>query len=118
MNKTLIEELKKLKEGEIYLEIGIGNGQHLSDVRKELEDGIVVCGIGLSPDPKIKNTLYIGGKSQDIAESWMQVSGMSLVSLLYINDDPLGYKNIKVWESYLKPGGVIILNKVKILLNE
>lgn len=112
MEDCLKRELEKLKDDEIYCEIGANRDTiHLAfNLNKQIQiyavDDEYDCGTGID-DPCVRIN-FIQGKSKDVCEEWFRESEESFISVLVINED--FEKNFKLWHDYVKPKGTIILN--------
>lgn len=112
MEDCLRKELIKLKEDEIYCEIG-GNKRtiHLAfetnnNIQIYVVDDDYVCDEGID-DPCVRLN-YLQGKSRDVSEVWFNETDESFISILVINEDY--EKNFKIWHDYVKPNGTVIMN--------
>lgn len=112
MEDCLKKEIEKLKDDEIYCEVGANNRTlHLAfNLNKNIQiyaiDDEYNCGTGMD-DPCVRIN-FIQGKSKDVYEEWWRESDQSYISVLLINED--FEKNFKLWHNYVKPKGTIIMN--------
>jgi len=112
MEDCLKSELLKLKEDEIYCEIGANKDTiHLAfGLGKKIKiyavDDEYDCGTGID-DPCVRINL-LQGRSKDVCDEWFRETDESFISVLLINED--FEKNFKLWHEYVKPRGTIIMN--------
>lgn len=57
--EILVPEVEKLKDGQVYLEVGVDKGKSLSVARMVAKEGVIVCGVDLRDDPKVPGTNFI-----------------------------------------------------------
>ena len=79
-----VPEIKKLKAGDFYLEIGVDKGKSLSIARMVAGKGVQLYGVDLQESPKVKGTHFIQGNSQEIAKNWTKK-----IKVLFIDGDHL-----------------------------
>lgn len=107
--EVMLPEIEKLQPGSIYLEIGVDRGKSLSLARMVAQRGVFVCGVDLQENPKIKDTLFYQGNSQEIAKVW----DMGKISILFIDGDH-SYEgcraDIDSWYPHLKEDAVIFFH--------
>lgn len=112
MEECLEKELLRLKDDEIYCEVGANKDTiHLAfSLRKNIQiyvvDNEYPCN-GDMDDPCVRVN-FLQGKSKDVCEDWFRETDESLISVLLINED--FERNFKMWHDYVKPRGTIILN--------
>lgn len=106
MEELLKQELLKLGKDEVYCEIGI-NKNTLRNAYK-INKNIKIYAVDDCDNPYVGGTIYLQGKSRDIAEYWFHETDGSFISILVINKD--FEKNFKLWNGYVKPKGIIIMN--------
>lgn len=112
MEDCLKRELEKLKDEEIYCEIGANRETiHLAfgtnkGIQIYVVDDEYDCGTGID-DPCVRVN-FLQGKSKDICEEWFRETDESFISVLMINED--FEKNFKMWHDYVKPKGTVIMN--------
>ncbi len=111
--ECIYPELIKLKENEIYCEIGVDKGKSLSFARYVTDPKVVVCGVDLRDDPKVEGTRFFHGDSKYIADRWHWELFMWKISLLFIDGDH-SYegckKDIDAWLPHMKEHGVIFFH--------
>lgn len=112
MEECLRQELLKLKEDEIYCEIG-GNKKTIhaafeikNNIQIYLVDDEYACNEGID-DPCVRLN-FLQGKSKDVCTEWFRETDESFISILLINEDFT--KNFNLWHEYVKPRGIIIMN--------
>lgn len=107
--EVMIPELEKLKDNEIYLEIGVDKGKSLRVARTILPPEVVVCGVDLRPDPHVERTRFFQGDSKEIARTWP----LWKVSVLFVDGDH-SYEGCKAditsWLPHMKHGGVMLFH--------
>ena len=111
--ESMVPELEKLQDNEIYLEIGVDKGKSLCVARTIAKPEVRVCGIDLRPDPKVPNTSFWQGDSKSIARMWSWDFGMWRISLLFIDGDHTygGCRSdIDSWYPHMKEHGVIMFH--------
>lgn len=106
MEACLREELLKLKEDEVYCEVG-ANKPTLKLAYK-VNKNIKIYAVDDCEDPCVGGTIYLQGKSRDLSEIWFHETDESFISVLLINKD--FERNFKLWHDYVKPKGTILLN--------
>lgn len=123
------EEIEKLKDDEIYLEIGVDEGKSLCTARYYAKDTVWTIGVdmtdpparapfmnmpfGYSPQGQAlvspnKKFIYIHADANMMAQLWTKP-----ISLLFIDGDH-SYEGVKSdtlnWEKHVKKGGTILFH--------
>lgn len=130
----LKEEIEKLKEGDIYLEVGVDEGRSFTTAAHYAPEGVWVVGVDYI-DPPARNKymnpptgeggwnptgtglisigaphIYIHGDSQMVAKLWSKP-----ISLLFIDGDH-SYEGVKKdtesWLPHMKKGGTILYHDI------
>src|SRR3990167_4054505 len=101
-----VPEIKKLKSGQVYLEVGVDKGKSLSVARMVAKKDVEVIGVDLRPDPKVKGAIFIQGDSTKEAI-------LSKVNVLFIDGDHT-YEGCKAdidnWYPQMANGGVMLFH--------
>lgn len=58
-----VPEVRKLKKGQVYLEVGVDKGKSLSVARMVAAKGVDVYGVDLRPNPKVPGTIFLNSDS-------------------------------------------------------
>lgn len=116
--EVLKEEIKKLKSGQVYLEIGVAYGKSLATMCYYAEQGVDINGIDrlnwAQRDQnigklEIENTAnFIEGDSQQEALSWMKP-----IDLLFIDGDHTYegvMRDLLSWVPHVKSGGTVMMH--------
>lgn len=106
--EIFVPEVKKLKPGQVYLEVGVDQGKSLSVARMVAKPGVEVYGVDLRDDPKIKGTKFFKRDSKDLAQTWKKK-----INVLFIDGDH-SYKGCKAdidgWYPHMAKGGVMLFH--------
>ena len=78
----LVREIKKLKPGQVYVEVGSFYGKSLFVARCAADWDLKVCGVDLLPNPGIPRTTFYQGDSVEIAKDFNEK-----IDLLFIDGD-------------------------------
>ena len=101
-----VPEIKKLKSGQVYLEVGVDKGKSLSVARMVAKKDVEVIGVDLRPDPKVKGAIFIQGDSTKEAI-------LSKVNVLFIDGDHT-YEGCKAdidnWYPQMAEHGVMLFH--------
>ena len=112
--ECICPELTKLMPNEVYLEIGVDKGKSLSFARHVTNPEVIVCGVDIKEDPKVENTVFFHGKSNEVAQwNWFNKFGLLKISLLFIDGDHTyqGCKtDIESWFPHMKQHGVMFFH--------
>ena len=126
---VLKEEIEKLGDDEIYLEIGVDEGKSLSTARYYAKDTVWTVGVDMTDPPARapymnmpfgyspqgtammspgKRNIYIHGDANMVAKLWTKP-----ISLLFVDGDH-SYEGVKSdtlnWEPFVKKGGTILFH--------
>lgn len=102
--------VEKLEPGQIYLEIGVDKGKSLSVAKMVAKRGVVVIGIDLREDPKVRGTTFAQMNSQDLATPNRLKYHPDI---LFIDGDHT-YEgcgaDIFAWYPWMQPNGIIFFH--------
>lgn len=59
-----VPEVRKLKKGQVYLEVGVDKGKSLSVARMAAKKSVEVVGVDLRDDPKVPGTIFLNEDSK------------------------------------------------------
>lgn len=108
--EVMIPELEKIPRGGIYLEIGVNKGRSLWVARKVVKPSVMVSGIDLRENPKIKGTIFMRGDSVEVANT----RGNELEINVLLIDGDHSYqgckRDIDAWLPFMKKNGVIMFH--------
>lgn len=106
--EVFVPEVKKLKPGQIYLEVGVDKGKSLSVARMVAREGVTVHGIDQKDNPFVEKTEFIKGDSKQVAKVWRYK-----VHVLFIDGDHTyeGCKaDIDSWYPHMAKDGVMLFH--------
>lgn len=106
--EILVPDVMKLKEGEVYLEVGVDRGKSLS-IARMVNPKCRVIGVDIQEDPKVPSTEFYQGDSVDIANSLENLK----IDVLFIDGDHTyaGCKrDIDAWYPHMKKDGVMLFH--------
>lgn len=101
-----VPEVRKLKKGQVYLEVGVDKGKSLSVARMAAKPGVEVVGVDLRPNPQVPNTIFLNEDSTKFQYS-------KLVDVIFIDGDHTyeGVKaDIKNWYPQMAKKGVMLFH--------
>lgn len=110
--EILVPEVIRLKPGQVYLEVGVDKGKSLSVARMVAVKGVLIFGVDLREDPKVKDTLFIRSDSSAAARGWGQLNG-DKIDVLFIDGDHTyeGCKaDIDSWYPHMAKKGVMLFH--------
>lgn len=103
-----VPEVAKLKDGQVYLEVGVDKGKSLSVARMVARHDVEIWGVDLRDDPKVKGTNFLQGDSSRIAGVWTKK-----IHVLFIDGDH-SYEGCKTdidsWYPHMASGGVMLFH--------
>lgn len=103
-----VPEIKKLRAGQVYLEVGVDKGKSLSIARMVTDILVEIWGIDLRDDPYVSGTIFMKGDSQEIAEKFHKK-----VDVLFIDGDH-SYEgcraDIDSWYPHMAEHGVMLFH--------
>ena len=106
--EVLVPEVKKLKPGQIYLEIGVDKGKSLSVARMVAKKGVIVYGVDLRDDPRVDDTIFI---QADSTRAFIEEK----VDVIFIDGDH-SYEGCKAdidnWYPQMAEHGVMLFHDV------
>ena len=113
--EIMLEELSKLKSGDVYLEIGVDRGYSFACAWFGRPEGVEVYGVDINDTPERQRlfeaedmTGFYHESSQKLAKRWDKE-----ISLLLIDGDHsfAGVKaDLESWLPHMKEGGVILMH--------
>lgn len=104
--QTLMEEVDKIPEGGVYLEVGVHLGRSLWTARQVAKRSVEVWGVDLVEDPQIPGCAFIQGDSTTVQFD-------RPIDVIFIDGDHSyeGCKaDIKNWYPQMKKGGVMLFH--------
>lgn len=105
--EVLVPEIKLLKKGDTYLEIGVYLGRSLWVAQQTAVPGVWIMGVDILEDPKIPHTLFMQIEEGEVADI------PRIVDLLFIdaNHSYEGCKaDIENYAPHVREGGVMLFH--------
>ena len=106
--EVLLPEVERLREGEVYLEIGVNLGKSLWLARQVAPKDTEVWGIDLLVDPGIPGARFIQGDSSQVAKAWDKPIGVLFI------DGNHSYEGCKAdidnYYPHMAKGGVMLFH--------
>lgn len=103
-----VPEVARLKDGQVYLEVGVDRGKSLSVARMVAGHGVEIWGVDLRDDPKVKGTNFLQGDSGKMASVWTKK-----IHVLFIDGDH-SYEGCKAdidsWYPHMAKDGVMLFH--------
>ena len=104
--QVFVPEVRKLKVGQVYVEVGVDKGKSLSIARMSAKRGVIIYGIDLKENPGVNGTIFMQDDSTKVFLG-------KKVDLLFIDGDHT-YEgcsaDIANWYPQMKKHGVMLFH--------